>query len=43
VINPETELKMRKAGFRINLLQMKDQYFFRTIREKLSWGQDIRN
>ncbi len=43
VINPETELVVRKANFRINLLQMKDQYFFRTIREKLSWGQDIRN
>ena len=43
VINPETELVVRKANFRINLLQMKDQYFFRTIREKLSWGLDIRN
>jgi NAD+ kinase len=43
VINPETELKIGKADFQINLLQMKDQYFFRTIREKLSWGQDIRN
>jgi len=43
VINPETELIVRKANFRINLLQMKDQYFFRTIREKLSWGHDIRN
>lgn len=43
VINPETELIVRKADFRINLLQMKDQYFFRTIREKLSWGHDIRN
>lgn len=43
VINPETDLQVRKASFRINLLQMKDQYFFRTIREKLSWGQDIRN
>lgn len=43
VIYPETELIVRKANFRINLLQMKDQYFFRTIREKLSWGKDIRN
>lgn len=43
VINPETDIQVRKANFRINLLQMKDQYFFRTIREKLSWGQDIRN
>jgi NAD+ kinase len=43
VINSETELVVRKANFRINLLQMKDQYFFRTIREKLSWGHDLRN
>jgi NAD+ kinase len=43
VINPETELVVRKANFRINLVQMKDQYFFHTIREKLSWGKDIRN
>ena len=43
VISPDTELVIRKAGFQINLIQMRNQYFFRTIREKLSWGQDIRN
>ncbi|MBN3036459.1 MAG: NAD kinase [Bacteroidales bacterium] len=38
-----TELTLCKEQFQINLLQMKDEYFFRTIRNKLLWGLDVRN
>ncbi|MEI7661209.1 MAG: NAD kinase [Bacteroidota bacterium] len=37
------ELTIRKAPFKINLLRLNDQNFFRTIREKLNWGLDNRN
>ncbi|MDP2424568.1 MAG: NAD kinase [Bacteroidales bacterium] len=43
ILTPNTDLVVKKAEFKVNLLQLKDQYFFRTIREKLSWGKDIRN
>ncbi len=43
VVTPETRLLIRKAAFKVNLLQLKGQNFFRTLREKLSWGTDIRN
>jgi len=37
------ELTVRRAPFKIRLLRLKDGSFFRTIREKLNWGLDIRN
>ncbi len=43
VLSPDTDLVIKKAAFQVNLLQLGDQYFFRTMREKLSWGKDIRN
>jgi NAD+ kinase len=42
VENP-LELVIRKAGFRINLLRLKDAAFFNTLRDKLNWGLDVRN
>jgi NAD+ kinase len=42
VENP-LELLIRKAGFRINLLRLKDASFFNTLRDKLNWGLDVRN
>jgi NAD+ kinase len=42
VQNP-LDLVIRKAGFRINLLRLKEALFFDTLREKLNWGLDIRN
>jgi NAD+ kinase len=42
VQNP-LDLVIRKAGFRINLLKLKEALFFDTLREKLNWGLDIRN
>jgi NAD+ kinase len=43
VVDSNTELTIEKAGFYINLIQLQDEDFFKTIREKLMWGKDIRN
>lgn len=43
IINSSVELTARKEKFHINLLRLKDQHFFKTIREKLMWGIDRRN
>jgi NAD+ kinase len=42
-IGNSIEMQVRKADFKINLLRMTNQNFFKTIREKLKWGLDIRN
>lgn len=38
-----TELLIEKEDFTINLIQLKDESYFNTIRKKLMWGLDIRN
>lgn len=42
-ISSRIELVLEKAEFKINLVQLQDQTFYTTIREKLKWGLDIRN
>lgn len=42
-INKEDELIIRRCDFDVNLVQMNNQDFFSTIREKLMWGKDYRN
>jgi NAD+ kinase len=37
------QLEVRKAGFCINLVRMRNEDFFGTIRNKLMWGKDNRN
>ena len=43
VIDSLTELIIVKESFHINLIQLENEDFFKTIREKLMWGKDIRN
>jgi NAD+ kinase len=43
VIDASVELTARKEQFHVNLLCLKGQHFFTTIREKLMWGIDRRN
>jgi NAD+ kinase len=43
VIDSSVELTVRREEFHINLLRLKGQHFFKTIREKLMWGLDRRN
>ncbi|MCF8369079.1 MAG: NAD kinase [Bacteroidales bacterium] len=38
-----TELIIEKENFSVNLIQLEDESYFTTIREKLMWGLDIRN
>jgi len=42
-IDNSIRLDIRKEDFKINLLRLSNQFFYKTIREKLNWGLDIRN
>jgi NAD+ kinase len=42
-IENSIRLDIRKESFKINLLRLSNQFFYKTIREKLNWGLDIRN
>lgn len=42
-INNAVELIIRRADFKLNLIQLPNKDFFTTIREKLLWGKDQRN
>lgn len=39
----ETTIVIKKAPFKINLVQLHDDSFIKTLREKLLWGEDKRN
>lgn len=43
LIESSVELIIRKENFQINLVQLEDESYFKTIRKKLMWGLDIRN
>ncbi len=42
-VDLNTTIKVKKAGFKLKTLQLPDQTFFRTLRNKLMWGIDARN
>jgi len=42
-VESSVELTIVREGFNINLVQLEDENYFNTIREKLMWGLDIRN
>ncbi len=41
-ISSNTELMIKKASFRFNLINLEGQHFFETLRNKLLWGIDKR-
>ncbi|MFO8001662.1 MAG: NAD kinase [Marinilabilia sp.] len=43
VVNEDTELRIRKAGFSIHMVERQSQSFYATLRNKLMWGADKRN
>lgn len=43
LIHAQQQLAVRKNDFPIKLVQLQDMTFLNTIREKLGWGEDIRN
>ncbi|PHQ56152.1 MAG: NAD kinase [Lutibacter sp.] len=42
-INRNTEVYVEKSDFNLKMVQIKQQTFIKTLREKLLWGQDTRN
>ncbi len=42
-IDSAVDLQVMKADFNVNLIQLEDQHYFKTLRQKLNWGLDIRN
>lgn len=43
LINAHHQIAVRKNDFPVRLVQLQDITFLNTIREKLGWGEDIRN
>ena len=42
-IDDSYTLKIKRAGFRVKLLQVSNHDYFSTLRQKLNWGLDVRN
>ncbi|GAB4316106.1 MAG: NAD kinase [Bacteroidales bacterium] len=42
-VTSEVMLRVSREKFQMNLIRLKNDSYFRTIREKLMWGLDIRN
>lgn len=42
-IESGTEISIKKADFSLNMIEINQQTFIKTLREKLLWGQDTRN
>lgn len=43
LIGAHHQLAVRKNDFTVKLVQLQNETFLKTIREKLAWGKDIRN
>lgn len=42
-VDNTVKLTVKKGDFRVNLIQLEGQHYFKTLRQKLNWGLDIRN
>jgi NAD+ kinase len=42
-VDASIRLKLTKANFGVNLVQLETNHYFKTLRQKLNWGLDIRN
>jgi NAD+ kinase len=42
-VDNSVKLKITKADFKANLIQLEGHHYFKTLRQKLNWGLDIRN
>jgi NAD+ kinase len=43
IVTKEIQLAVRKENFEINLIRLNENNFLQTLRNKLSWGLDVRN
>ena len=41
-LKPGAKVKIKPGPFKVKLLNLKDQYFFNTLRSKMHWGMDPR-
>lgn len=41
-VDSNADIKIKKADFRINLINLEGQHFFSTLRNKMMWGMDKR-
>jgi NAD+ kinase len=42
-VDETVKLKIKKERFKAHLVQLPGQHYFKTLRQKLNWGLDIRN
>lgn len=42
-INSKTEIFVEKSSFTLKIVEINQQTFIKTLRDKLLWGQDVRN
>lgn len=42
-VDNTVKLTIKKADFIVNLIQLQGHHYFKTLRQKLNWGLDIRN
>jgi NAD+ kinase len=42
-VDNTVKLTIRKADFNVNLIQLEGHHYFKTLRQKLNWGLDVRN
>jgi NAD+ kinase len=42
-INSKTEVYIEKSRFTLKIVEINHQTFIKTLRDKLLWGQDVRN
>ena len=42
-VDESVKLKIKKEQFKANIIQLPGQHYFKTLRQKLNWGLDIRN
>jgi NAD+ kinase len=43
VVDSSVKLRIMKENFKVNLILLEGQHYFKTLRQKLNWGLDIRN
>lgn len=42
-VDSSVKLRVKKGDFGVHLIQLEGQHYFKTLRQKLNWGLDIRN
>jgi NAD+ kinase len=42
-VDASVKLKVTKGDFKVNLIQLEGEHYFKTLRQKLNWGLDVRN